>query len=131
MTDMIVHNAAPEAFALARQMRSIWREAAELMLCGDYYPLTPCRKDPRDFYAMQFHDPEQEQGFFQVLANTQCETGCFTACLHALNPDALYRLTDRESGQVLHRKGCELMDGISVDLPKRSGVIWFYHREKQ
>ena len=130
LTDMIVHNAAPEAFALARQMRSIWREAAELMLCGDYYSLTSCRKDPQDFYAMQFHDPEEERGFFQVLANTQCETGRFTACLHALEADALYRLTDRESGEVMHRTGRELMDGIPIDQSKRSGVIWFYHREK-
>lgn len=74
--------------------------------------------------------PNTTGAFFQVLANTQCDAGCFIAYLQELEANVLYRLIDRESGRVMHRKGRELTDGISIYLPKRSGVIWFYHREK-
>ena len=131
ITDMTPYHAPPEAFALAREMKAIWHRAAELMLTGDYYPLTLCRRDPRDFYAMQFHNSDSGQGFFQVLANSQCTPGLFAARLKGLKEGARYRIEDLESHTVKHLTGAQMMTEIPVELPRRTGVIWFYEEEKE
>ena len=113
--------------ALAIRMREIWRKAAERMLDGDYYPLTECRKSNEDFYAMQFHNPDTGNGFFQILSNTCNRKRVFTAKLRAID-DGVYALTagDGESRMVVDAK--RLREGISFELPRRSSVIWFYEK---
>lgn len=127
LTDMTEHDASPEGMALAIRMQKIWRRAAELMLSCDYYPLTECRKSPRDFYAMQFHNPDTGEGFFQVLSNTQTEEEAFVVRLPALE-DGEYVLSDSRDGSELTCGAEQLRQGFRVALPRRSSVIYFYHR---
>ena len=126
LTDVIEHDACEEEFALAREMTGIWRRAAELMLEGDYYPLTECRKSREDYYAVQFHNPDSKSGFFEVVRNIACAEDSFKARLRALDNSVLYELTEAETGEKSYFSGKALSEGMNVAIPKRSGRIYFY-----
>jgi hypothetical protein len=54
---------------------------------------------------------------------------CFTAYPQGLDAQARYRLENGESGETKEVAGKELIQqGITLELPARSGVIWFYQR---
>ena len=129
LTDMLEHDASDEDFALARQMQPIWRKAAGMMLSCDYYQLEKCRKSSEDFYAVQFHDPDGHRGFIEILANTKCTGGAYTAHMKALDGEAVYVLTEAESGAECEYTGAQLMNGTAFDVPRRTGRIWFYERK--
>ncbi len=126
LTDMIEHDAPEEEFELAREMHPIWRRAAEYMLNADYYPLTGCRKSPRDQYAVQFHNPDENAGFMEIVTGTQCDEKAFTVKLSALDADAAYEMVNPESGEKREFAGCELMKGVDFATAKHTGQIWFY-----
>ncbi len=128
LTDMTSHDAPAESFALARKMQPIWRRAADFMLSGDYYPLTPCRKSREDFYAVQFHDGNRDAGFAEVLRNNACPEESFFLQLKGLEEAGTYLLTEAESGVQMQYTAQELKTGIWVALPVRSGRIYFYER---
>jgi len=44
-------------FALAAKMIGLWRHVADLMLYGDYYPLTPYHRSAQQWVARQFDRP--------------------------------------------------------------------------
>ncbi len=129
MTDMTAFDADDSSFALARQMQEIWRQAAEIMLSGDFYPLTECRKSAEDFFAVQFHEAESGRGFLLLLSNNRNQEGAFCAMLKGLDERANYILRNCETGERKLYPARELMDGISFTLVQRSGIIYFYERE--
>lgn len=128
ITDMLDHRDSEERFALSRQMQPIWRKAAQLMLSCDYYPLTECRGSAEDFFAMVFYSPEQGTGFLNVISNNANPETQFTAVLDMLEPDANYVLTEAETETTQHFTGAQLAAGLSLTLPKRSGLILFLQR---
>ena len=107
---------------------SVWRAAANLMLTADYYPLTECRASAEDFYAMQFHRPDTDSGFFQVVSNVKNAEPRFTACLQALSPEASYRLTEAFTGEETLLSGAALSQDFHLACAPRSGRIWFYEK---
>ena len=125
LTDMLEHDACEEDFALAREMQPIWRKAAELMLRGDYYPLTPAHATADDFYAMAFYDEAAGEGFLNVVSNNRNEKATFTAVLDMLDADAVYTLTEAETGETATYSGTELQKGFTAALPQRSGKVYF------
>ena len=78
VTSMIEHDSPQELFDLGRRFDPIWRRAADIMLTGDYYPLTECKRDPADWYAMQFNDPVRRIGFIQAIRNVAAENDSIT-----------------------------------------------------
>ena len=103
----------------------IWRKAAKLMLDGNYYPLTECRKNSGDFYAAQFDDPETKTGFIQVINNVDNpENIC------VLQPyfeqDAEYTFAHCHTGEVFRLSGAA---DFIVTLEKANAAIWFYSYE--
>jgi len=128
LTSMLHIRGQQREYEAARLMHPIWRRAAEMMLRADYYPLSECRADPHDWYAMQFFDPRKGDGFVQILRNIAADEESFTACLCALEPDARYRFTDAVSGTTFVLSGKEGADGITARIPKRSAVLYFYEK---
>jgi len=126
LTDLLEHDADESAFALAREMQSIWRKAADIMLNADYYPLTDCRKSAADYYAVQFHNPDTESGFIEIIRNNRAQDDTFTAVFHQLDKDSVYHLTCAESGERMSITGEALMKGVSFSLSPASGKIYFY-----
>ena len=129
LTDMLEHDASEADYALAREMQPLWRRAAELMLCCDYYPLTECRKSTGDWYGVQFHHSGEERGFVELIRNVHAAQSSFCMRLRALEPDARYVLNSSENGERFEASGQQLMDGIDIALDRHSAVIFFYNRK--
>lgn len=125
LTDMTDRQAPEAEMALAREMTALWRRAAELMLRGDYYPLTECRKSAADYYAMQFEDGERGEGLLQVVRNSQCADESFIARLR-VDAGWVYRFVNPETGDEFERDGAALGEGLDIRIPRRSGAVWFY-----
>ena len=130
LTESLEWDGNDEAYALAHEMLPIWRKAARLMLSGDYYPLTECRKSQEDFYAMQFHDPAAEKGFVQIMRYNRCSEETITLHLHAVDIDAAYIFTEAESGENAEYTGKALLGGVTFSLPIHTGRIYFYERKR-
>lgn len=126
MTSMIRFDASDEEFETGNRMYKIWRHAADIILAGDYYPLTECRKDYHDWYAVQFDDSDNERGFVQFIRNTLAPDGEYTVKLHTI-PGAVYTFESSRTGGVFTRTAEELeMNGLTLALPERSSDVLFY-----
>lgn len=124
MTCMVEWNDSPAMYALARRMLPVWRKAAALELSCDYYPLTDCRRDASDWYAMQFDGVRE--GFIQIIRNIQVAEDSVT--LHPyVDVTKTYTFTDVLGKRSFVVSGADLADeGFCDRLEPRSGVIWFY-----
>lgn len=128
LTSMIEYYHPDEIYAIGRRFHPVWRKAAALELTCDYYPLTVCRKDTSDWYAMQF-DGETE-GFLQIIRNVRVPTDKITLRNLHVDPTKTYEFTDLLGKRTLTVKGTDLAsEGWSDSLPHRSGVIWFYTKK--
>ena len=101
-------------------------KGAELELCGDYFPMTECRCDPKDFYAMQFDEPTTRRGFVQIIRNTQTPEDTYLVKLPCIHEGATYTMVDRQSGITRTFTADTLKAGFTITLPLRTGVILFY-----
>ncbi len=119
-------DATEEMLAVDRVMLPIWKRAAEIELRADYYPLTECRKDPHDWYAMQFDDPDEGDGFVQIVRNTMVDEDTFVLRMKAIRPDCRYAFENPETGEAMTLTDGELEGGIALKLAPRSGAVWFY-----
>ncbi|HEY6498051.1 MAG TPA: glycoside hydrolase family 36 protein [Streptosporangiaceae bacterium] len=115
------------------QMIGIWRRAAELVVEGDYYPLSPAGRSGHDWVAAQFNRPPDlagrgaPDGFIQAIRLAHCDQPALKVVPRGLRMDATYLLENPETGQQREVKGASLaQDGLVFDLPPRSGSIWFY-----
>jgi hypothetical protein len=98
------------------------------MLDADYYPLTECRKDVRDWYALQFD--KDGAGLVQVIRNVAVESDTFTAFPFVMDESKTYTFTEAISGEVRTLTGAELaQNGMTFTMPKKSGQMWFYTSE--
>ncbi len=125
VTSMIWYNASDAEFKIGIRMGKIWRKAADIMLSGDYYPLTECRKDYHDWYAVQFDDTDNRRGYVQFIRNTLAEEESYTAKIY-LTDGAVYHFTDAVTGETFTKTAEELKCGLTVELPKRCGTVLFY-----
>lgn len=129
LTVMCTYDDTEENFVLGRKMVQIWRDAAALELSADYYPITECRANAADWYAMQFDNEKAQCGFIQVIRNVLAESDSYTVVPACVHRDRKYILTDLESGQKLVLTSEEFSRGLNVLIEKRSAVLYFYNFE--
>ena len=125
VTSMIWFNGPDKEFETGIRMRKIWEKAADIILAGDYYPLTECRKDYHDWYAVQFDDADNDRGYIQYIRNTLADDEEFTAKMF-VNEGKTYTFTNSTTGETFVKTSEELADGLTIALPKRTGVVFFY-----
>jgi alpha-galactosidase len=114
-------------FELALKMIEVWRKAADLLLHGDYYPLTPPRHSADQWTAWQFDRPETGDGFIQAFRLQECPQEVFMAAPQGFAAEARYRFQNPETGETFEVDGKAVMeDGLEIRLPPRSAVIWLY-----
>ena len=114
-------------FALARQMIAIWRQAAGLLLYGDYYPQTPFHHGAGGWVAHQFDRPESGRGLIQAIRLPGSAREKLTVHPKGLQPAASYVFEESETGETSITDGEAIMrDGLTFSLAPRSGSIWFY-----
>ena len=114
-------------FDLMKRLLGIWRRAAELMLNGDYYALTPRHRTAEKWVVRQFDCQEQGRGFIQGIRLPACPDESLVVHPKGLRPDARYLFENPESGETRELSGLTVQrDGFTFALPKREGSIWFY-----
>ncbi len=117
-------------YALAARMLGIWQRAAELLLFGDYFPLTPFHRDAGRWVARQFDWPERGCGYIQGIRLAQCPEETLTVFPQVTSPGSTYRLENSETGASQVVSGIDLArDGFTFALPRRSAALWFYRVE--
>jgi alpha-galactosidase len=115
-------------YALAQRMVEIWRRAAE-MLFGDYYPLTPFSRADDRWVVRQFDNPARGDGFILAIRLPNASEARVVAHPQAVDAHARYRFENDETGEKKEIAGAALIqEGIALELPARSGAIWFYQR---
>ena len=120
---------SPEEQETAQRMLAIWRPAAELMLRGDYYPLLESHKHADRWYACQFDDPQRGDGFVHAIRNIRAEETSITLFPH-VEQGAEYRFTCMDPPREMTLSAEALSThGLSVSLPQRAGVVWFYQKK--
>ncbi|MBE6871834.1 MAG: hypothetical protein E7491_07760 [Ruminococcaceae bacterium] len=125
LTSMIEYYHGDEIYAVGRRFHPVWRRAAQLELTCDYYPLTECRKDTSDWYAMQFDG--DDEGFIQIIRNVRVAHERITLTNLHIDTAKTYTFTDELGKRSFSVSGARLAkEGFSDVLPHRSGVIWFY-----
>lgn len=114
-------------FALARQMIAVWRRAADLLLYGDYYALTPFHHSAAQWVARQFHSPETGGGLVQGIRLPDAAEATLTVSLRGLRADAVYAFEEAETGAARTLTGAALQQaGFTFAAPPRAGTLWFY-----
>ena len=128
MTEMVEYYDGEELFAQGIVWHPIWRKAAEIMLRADYYPLTECKQDVRDWCALQFD--EDGAGYIQVMRNVHAPEEEVTLSPFVACPDKTYTFTEAVSGEVRTISGADLdRDGMTFAMPPKQGQLWFYTSE--
>ncbi|MBQ4354384.1 MAG: alpha-galactosidase [Clostridia bacterium] len=126
ITCMTKYDADDGQYERSKTALAIWRRAAEYALEGDYYPLTECRKDPADWYAVQFDN--NGKGYVQFIRNIRAQADSLTVLPFA-EEGKTYRFTNSETGEEFTKTAEELKAGLTVTLPLRTGVVYFYEAE--
>jgi alpha-galactosidase len=116
-------------YALARKMIDLWRSAADLILYGDYYPLTPFHHSAERWVVRQFDRPERNRGLLQGIRFPASPDETITIHPQAIDPESMYVLENPETGETREMAGAALArDGFTFALPQRSGAVWFYQK---
>ncbi len=117
-------------YALAMRMIDIWRRASELLLYGDYYPLTAFHRSAEKWVAWQFDSPETGYGLIQGIRLPACPEETITVRPRGICGTSAYVLENSETGETEEKPGSTLIrHGLTLALPKRSAAIWFYRRK--
>ena len=117
-------------YALLRKLFSQWQQIRSCYY-GDFYPLTPYTLDDDLWMGWQFHRPDTGEGMVQCFrrARSPYVSACFK--LKGLDPDAMYCVTDLNSGVLAERRGRDLMEtGLSISLADTSSAGVFSYRNK-
>jgi alpha-galactosidase len=114
-------------FDLMKRLIAIWRRAADLVVNGDYYPLTPIHRSAEQWVALQFDRPDENRGFIQGIRLPACPQEKLVVRPEAIRSDGSYVFENPESGERRELSGTILLrDGFPMTLAKREGAIWFY-----
>jgi len=114
-------------FASAARMIAVWRAAAETILHGDYYPLTPFSRRADQWAVFQFDQPEAGLGLIQGFRLAQCPVESISVMPQGISTTGLYRFDNPETQERREIPGAALArEGFSFTLPKRSAALWLY-----
>ena len=114
-------------FDYAKKMNGIWREAAQYMLDGDYYPLLPCSKSREGWYSVQFHCDEYDSGIIQGIRHIKSSEENKIVMPKCFSDKKTYIFSNHESGKEREITGKEInQKGFAFKLDKASGEVWFY-----
>ncbi len=114
-------------YARTKSMMDIWRRESDILLYGDFYPLTPFHRSAEQWVAWQFDRPETSSGLIQGIRLPAAREETFAVYLKGLHAGSMYFLENPETGDALDISGADLIrNGFTFAHPKRIGAIWFY-----
>jgi alpha-L-fucosidase len=98
---------------------------------GDYYPLTPYSLDAKVWAGWQFDRPDLGEGMVQVFRRPDSPDESKHVKLRGLEPDAVYTLTNLDSGNVTESTGRDLAEkGITILIKDKPGSAIIVYKKK-
>jgi alpha-galactosidase len=117
-------------YGLLRRLVDEWTRISDLMLQGDYYPLTGFSLLDTAWMAWQFMVPETGEGFVQVFRRANCPQDTAVHRLHGLDGQSTYYVENIDGG-VQEISGESLMDeGLAVASPTAPKALIFSLKKK-
>lgn len=118
-------------YAEARRLFASWRQFAQYMLDGDYYPLTKYSLDDDTWMAWQFDCPDKGEGVVQAFRHANSPYEAIRVRLHGLSPDAVYTLTNVDKDGTLEKTGRELVEqGLLLTAEKQPEALVILYAKK-
>jgi alpha-galactosidase len=120
-------------YSLHRKLIDQWRSVRQMVLEGDFYPLTPYTAANDVWMAWQFDCPEKGEGLVQVFRRAGNAEESKTLKLQGLDAAATYVVINLDTEQRSDVAGRELMDtGLPVILREipDSAVITYQKKSK-
>lgn len=118
--------AFPEKIPYVDKMLDIASRFSDMLINGDFYPLTENHRTNKQWTVFQFDWPEHDCGALQVLRNNQAADDSITVYPRQLSGE--YEFTNSETGESFSVKDPSSA-GIGFSLPVRAGAIWFYNKK--
>lgn len=104
-------------YDLHREIIRQWKSVRDLILLGDYYPLTPYSASNDVWMAWHFYRPETGEGIVQAFRRPNAKEGSIALKLKGLEPSSSYVLNDIDTGKRIVKTARELMEkGLKIDL---------------
>ena len=104
---------------------SWWRKAAQIMINGDFYPLTECKKSTKDIYAMQFEDAKNRCGFIQIINNVDSDEENIVLYPNLIE-NCEYIFTHYKNESQIKINSPWKDKSFKTTVTKASAEIWFY-----
>ncbi len=96
-------------------------------LTRDIYPLTQYSDMEDTWFAVQYHDPDDDTGIVQAFRRPQSDYTEAYYRLHGLIPDKQYTLTDADTDETITCSGAVLMnEGLRIAIPQKHMAKLFY-----
>ena len=114
-------------------LRKLYQQVRQVQPCylGDYWPLTPYRKDANVWCAYQFDLPDAGRGIVHAFRRKTCPDQSITLKLRGLQADSRYRVEDIDGGEPREVQGRELLEtGLKVTAANpQTALIFTYRRQ--
>jgi alpha-galactosidase len=118
-------------YAEARRLFSSWRNMANCMLHGDYFPLTPYSLDDTAWIAWQFDMAGKGEGVVQAFRREKSSYESIRVKLQGLDPAAVYTVTNVDVDGATDIAGRELMEkGLLIAIKDQPGAIVIVYKKK-
>ena len=119
-----------------------WREVFVPLFTADFYPITPLLNKDRlseegvDYQqniwiGWQYNDPKTGTGAIQMFRRVFSPYKVGTFPLYGLDPEALYTVSDYDSGRTAEFTGEELMTrGLDIEIGEAPGAVIVTYKKK-
>ena len=105
-----------DSYDLYRKNREIWREYVLPYYAADYYPLTDCTLDERDWIGWQYHDNAQNAGVVQMFRRPESPDAARSIALFGLDPAKRYVVTNVDTEKSAEYSGETLLnEGLPIE----------------
>lgn len=116
-----------------RRLIAQWKPLREIILEGDFIPLTPYSRTNGDWMAWQYDDSSKGKGIIQAFRRPEAKAASLLVRLHGLISKSTYELTDLDTGTKVQMSGEELMTkGLEIKLSEApSSAVWTYRATRK
>ena len=113
----------------AQKSLAQWRNAAEYFF-GDFWPLSAYNISKDVWMAWQFSRLDRSAGMIQAFRRPDCPYVSAQFKLHALESNAVYSVSDLDTGKTKQMTGRELMnDGLTIIISDQPGAVIFTYEK--
>jgi alpha-galactosidase len=97
---------------------------------GDYYPLTPSKRNTEEdvWLAYQLNRPVQKDGIIIGFRRSMNMNNSISAKLSGLEEKSMYELFSEDDGTRIRKTGRQLMEGIELIIDKKPGSLLIQYK---